>query len=205
MTQEIKQPMSESDEQMSALMDGALTADECASTVTQVSSDPGMRASWDTYHLVGDVLRQPTQRARAHDPEFLNRLRVRLATEALGHAQAEAVSTPVLPVLQAPPATVSVKHSANDGQWRLVVGLASVMLVATLIWQGLPWGDMAGGNAGAQMAQQQAQPTIATAPVMIRDPQLDALLAAQRQFSGTPTFHTPAGFLRNATFENGGR
>jgi len=40
---------------------------------------------------------------------------------------------------------------------------------------------------------------------MIRDPQLDALLAAHRQFGGTSALQMPAGFLRRATFEEGPR
>ena len=37
--------------------------------------------------------------------------------------------------------------------------------------------------------------------VMIRDPNLDALLAAHRQFGGSSALQMPTGFLRNATFE----
>ena len=37
--------------------------------------------------------------------------------------------------------------------------------------------------------------------VMIRDPRLDELLAAHKQFGGTSALQMPAGFLRNATFE----
>ena len=40
---------------------------------------------------------------------------------------------------------------------------------------------------------------------MIRDPQIDAFLAAHRQFGGTSALQTPTGFLRNATFEEGAR
>jgi sigma-E factor negative regulatory protein RseA len=36
---------------------------------------------------------------------------------------------------------------------------------------------------------------------MIRDPQLDALLAAHKQFGGASALQTPAGCLRNATFQ----
>ena len=36
---------------------------------------------------------------------------------------------------------------------------------------------------------------------MIRDPQLDELLAAHRQLGGASALQMPAGFLRNATFE----
>jgi sigma-E factor negative regulatory protein RseA len=37
--------------------------------------------------------------------------------------------------------------------------------------------------------------------VMIRDPRLDELLAAHKQFGSTSALQMPAGFLRNATFE----
>lgn len=36
---------------------------------------------------------------------------------------------------------------------------------------------------------------------MIRDPRLDELLAAHRQYGNTTALQMPAGFLRNATFE----
>jgi sigma-E factor negative regulatory protein RseA len=37
--------------------------------------------------------------------------------------------------------------------------------------------------------------------VLIRDPRLDAFLAAHEQFGGTSALQMPAGFFRNATFE----
>lgn len=203
MTQVIKQPMNETEDQLSALMDGALNADQCADIVARLSSDPELHSRWDMYHLVGDVLRQPARPVQVHDPEFLNRLRLRLATESV--SRANPVVTPVLQSMQERPRPALLKPSANDGQWRLVAGLASVVLMVTMVWQGLPWGGFTHESVGLHTAQQTALPLTGATPVMIRDPQLDALLAAQRQFSGTPTFRTPAGFLQNATFENGGR
>ena len=41
--------------------------------------------------------------------------------------------------------------------------------------------------------------------VMIRDPRLDELMAAHKQFGGTSALQMPAGFLRNATFEGPAR
>ncbi|MOA28872.1 hypothetical protein D3C78_1498490 [compost metagenome] len=38
------------------------------------------------------------------------------------------------------------------------------------------------------------------APVMLRDPRLDELLAAQRQYSSAAALQMPANFLRNANF-----
>jgi sigma-E factor negative regulatory protein RseA len=44
-----------------------------------------------------------------------------------------------------------------------------------------------------------------SAPVMIRDARLDELLAAHKQFGGASALQQPAGFLRNATFQQAGR
>ena len=56
----------------------------------------------------------------------------------------------------------------------------------------------------------QGAPVVAVADadgqqVMIRDPRLDELLAAHKQFGSTSALQMPAGFLRNATFETPGR
>jgi sigma-E factor negative regulatory protein RseA len=40
---------------------------------------------------------------------------------------------------------------------------------------------------------------------MMRDPGLDKLLAAHRQFGGATALGTSSGFLRNATFEGPAR
>jgi sigma-E factor negative regulatory protein RseA len=37
--------------------------------------------------------------------------------------------------------------------------------------------------------------------VMVRNPELDALMAAHQQLGGHSAFQMPSGFLRNATFE----
>ena len=125
--------------------------------------------------------------------------------------------------------------SANDNAWRLVVGLASVAVVGVMAWQGfqdsgsqgaqLATAPVAAPATASQLAPSSAplaamgdlsttrvspsadnsELAMGTAPVMIRDPQLDALLAAHRQFGGTSALQMPTGFLRNATFEEGVR
>jgi sigma-E factor negative regulatory protein RseA len=89
--------------------------------------------------------------------------------------------------------------SANDAWWLRVAGLMSVLVLSVLAWQGI-----------ALMGQTDSTPTLAQAnddsnPVMIRDPQLDALLAAHRQLGGASALQMPTGFLRNATFNEGNR
>ena len=111
---------------------------------------------------------------------------------------------------------LSDMEAANDSRyrWRLVAGMVSLALVSLIGWQGLgPWADQPGA---ARLAQGMVPVTVpGTVPqqdmalaepqVMIRDPQLDALLAAHKQFGGTSALQMPAGFLRNATFEGSAR
>ena len=109
-------------------------------------------------------------------------------------------------------------NSANESpfRWKLLAGVASVAAVGAIGWSmvgglgGLERGD--GTRSGTsplapQLAQnttqQQVQAQTQTQPpVMIRDPHLDALLAAHKQFGGTSALQMPAGFLHNATFES---
>ncbi len=221
----------ESAERVSALVDGQLQDDELAHALADLASSGEARANWDTYHLVGDVLRSGGRQARAHDPDFVLRLRQKMTVNAI-----EIVAVPAEEIRDG-----SLNHSknvsANDGSWRRVAGFASVALAGVLAWQGLHWGSSADLANTPQFAQQNAaasvpasspiaqagiSPTGAEAtlirsdgssalamssevPVMIRDPQLDALLAAHRQFGGASALQVPAGFLRNATFEEGPR
>ena len=106
--------------------------------------------------------------------------------------------------------------SANDisFRWKLLAGVAALAVVSVIGWQGIGgWSDQHGAPQLAQvpvktnkadMALQQAM-VDGEPQLMIRDPQLDALLAAHRQFGGTSALQMPAGFLRNATFEGAAR
>jgi sigma-E factor negative regulatory protein RseA len=110
----------------------------------------------------------------------------------------------------------SQKDSANDNsfRWKLLAGVASLAAVAAVSW-GLIGGRLnladAPQMAQADNAQPQSVQSLSATPlaeqpqVMIRDPHLDALLAAHKQFGGTTALQMPAGFLRNATFEGPGR
>ena len=78
-------------------------------------------------------------------------------------------------------------------------------------------GASAGSIIASSLAQSAERPAAAPAApvvavadaegqqVMIRDPRLDELLAAHKQFGSTSALQMPAGFLRNATFETPGR
>lgn len=213
-------------EAISALADGQLRGDEFARTVDAVAQDADARAVWDTYHLVGDVLRNGALGARARDHAFVARLSVRLSREADVWRPAQPIElaapgaqTPQIRTISVPEPQRAQAANAPSFRWKMVAGFASLAAVAAIGWNVL-------GGIGANSSQPQlalvpapqravaaAEQMAANTPgtpgneqaVMIRDPRLDELLAAHKQFGGTSALQMPAGFLRNATFEGGGR
>lgn len=179
---------------VSALVDGQLRDTEFAQAMALLENSSEARQNWRAYHVVGDAMRTGQADVRPHDAEFLVRLRARLQQETAALALQEA---PDASLQRAP------KSSANDPMWRWVVGLASVAMVAVVAWQGFQGLIAPGPQLAAAPSTNPA--TVMAAPVMIRDPQIDALLAAHRQFGGTSALQAPTGFLRNATFEEGAR
>lgn len=204
-------------EHISALVDGDLQDQALASTLAELSTSESARERWDTYHLVGDVMRSAHTPVRAHDPTFVLKLRQRLAQEEIKIVAVDAISMSATAINHAS------KHAANEPYWRRVVGLVSVALAAVFTWQLVPW--QSSTDAAPQLAQRgQSDLPVASAPqvlirsdgssalvlnaepqVMLRDPQLDALLAAHRQLAGTSTLQTSAGFLHQATFAGSAR
>lgn len=203
-------------ELVSALADGQLRGDEFARTVEWVGTAEDARLTWHAYHVVGDVLRSGETLASGHDAAFVQRLMLGLQQEAPLVPRVDATDLIAVHAITtgAGGLNPSKNESANDGsfRWKLLAGLASLAAVSVIGWQAVGgWGDQ---HAAPQLAQvQTGKPEVAlqqTAAggepqVMIRDRQLDALLAAHRQFGGTSALQMPAGFIRNATFEGAAR
>jgi len=199
-------------ELISALADGELRDDEFARALAWAGDADDARLSWHAYHWVGEVLRTGEASASAHDTDFVQRLRRRLQQEP-HHAQG-----PSATVLMASSALLmkvdgiksSKNRAVNDAlfRWKALAGVASVALTALIGWQVAGgWGEPTGAGALAQQPETTLQQAlIAGEPqLMIRDRQLDALLAAHKQFGGTSALQMPTGFLRNATFEGDAR
>ena len=210
-------------ERVSALADGQLQGEEFAQAMGEVSTQHELRASWQVYHLVGEVLRTGAHAPCSESGAFVARLQQRLA--------AEAVQRPTAPL----PAQASVRlvaEAANEPvfRWKMVAGVATIAAAAAIGWTWLGQGPLPESAVGAQVAQQQAPAqavpaaagtegsilAVAGNPVpavsrtrvlvgnggpqiMLRDPRLDELLEAHRQAGGASQM--PSGFLRNATFE----
>lgn len=163
-------------EKLSALADGSLQEDELAQALEFSAEDEG-HETWHIYHLIGDTLRSPDLASPSHQSAFLGQLRHQLAQEPA-------------PVWAPPPPP----QAANDSvfRWKMVAGLATLAAVITVSWSLL--GSLNGGAVAVAEGQ--------GSQMMIRDPRLDELLAAHKQFGGASALQLPAGFLRNATFES---
>jgi len=209
-------------EQVSALADGQLHGVAFAATVAQLGGDEDGRASWHVYHLIGDVLRSSELGTCQHDREFVARFSARLQAEPGLPRSFEGLQG--RPELIADsdrntPGTAQKDResqaAANDGsfRWKMLAGVAMVVAAATIGWSGL--GDRSGEALLARQSAPEpvkvalgAGPTggaesVSVGAVLIRDPHLDGLLAAHRQFGGSSAFQNPSGFLRNATFDTG--
>ncbi len=174
-------------EQLSALHDGELGAAQARALVSQSLTDDSLMQQWRRMSAIGGVLRE--QRA--------------LASSKPSIAKAE----PVAQVVVMPRA-----EAANDGAWRwkMVAGFAAFAAVGSLAWGLL-------GSAGDQMVaakQLQNAPAASASTqalmtmggqvagqevMMIRDPRLDELLAAHKQFGGSSALQQPAGSLRSVS------
>ena len=197
-------------EQLSALVDGQLQGDEWLQALQCAEQGEG-RAIWHAYHVVGDVLRAPgLAQGAVSSSAFLARFQERLAQEPVPAAR-----LPEPPVALAPPLHTRRPQAANAAvfRWKMLAGLASLAVVASVGWNSLDRLQSTSAHPGTQLAAAAPAahqgPVIASStalpssvpPLMLRDPRLDELLAAHKQFGGTAALQMPAGFLRNATFE----
>lgn len=204
----IMKPSTQTSELMSALADGQLLGDEFAQALRTCRSDEAALSCWNTYHLIGDVLRSPElaafPKASGKELEFLARLSMRIAQEPgvplLTGAQRASAAVEV------PEAPIALTHhrgpASNDGsfRWKLVAGLASLAAVSAIAWNAagllLP-------VPSPQLAQASPAQIVVASPQgpVVRDAGLEELLAAHRQLGARSVLQEPSGFLRNAAFD----
>ncbi len=203
-------------EQLSALVDGELNMEQTSAVVLASRADANLMQTWASYQAIGQVLRGHASdaarlpvKAAAQTP-VTNAAPARSALEAAHIGTASVQPVPL------------VRSAANDSvfRWKLVAGVAAFAAIGSMVWA------LVGTQVsptGVQLAQRAAPvPVVAAAstvptstptatsapelaPVMLRDPRLDELLAAHKQFGGASALQQPAGFLRNATFQSSGR
>ena len=205
-------------ERLSALADGQLSGEAAKQTLDWLMDDDDAQARWNTYHWVGEVMRSGEVSCPDREAAFMQRLSAALDRETASTLCEDAIKIEAAGASQADvEALKSIKKmAANDALfgWRLAGGFAALLAIVVVSWQGLGAGLVSG--AGPQLAQVivptgqslAALPLVTIsdgAPLMIRDPQLDAFLAAHKQFGGTSAFQKPSGFLSNAVFEGAPR
>ncbi|MBL0919796.1 MAG: sigma-E factor negative regulatory protein [Hydrogenophaga sp.] len=202
-------------EQVSALCDGALSAQEFDELLAHCRDDDGVPARWHGYQLIGEVLRgQPSVLPACSPSAFLDRLHAGLKSET---------PAPRAPLVSPMPQVRGA--AANDAvfRWKLVSGLASVVAVAAIGWNLLVVTEPAARGA-AELAQSvpaaavvpvaaavpaaavpaaESRPVVVSTPQgqVIRDAALERLLAEHRQHGGMSAFQTSTGFIRNATYD----
>ena len=201
-------------ERVSALVDGELGDAELSALLDALDREPDTAAAWGRYHVVGELVRGSVAGvALRHDEHFVQGVCDLITAEAragLAHAGREGRTGAISPTAArrtpgglAEPVTERLaeggRPSANDAVWRwkIVAGISMLGMASVLGWH------LAGTRAtlaGPQLARVQAVPA-AGGMVMIRDPQLDALIAAHQEQGGNSALQTPAGFVRNAAFE----
>ena len=194
-------------ELLSALADGELGDEALSVALDACAHDDASLDCWNTYHLIGDVLRAPAQAlvpiATDSELAFVRRLHNRLAQESI----ADVAPTPLEAVTAVPaqPLAAVVHHrgaASNDSsfRWKLVAGVASLAAVSAIAWNASVFLAPSALPQLAQAAAPQIVLTSAQGP-MVRDARLDELLAAHRQFGVASALQESSGFLRNAAFE----
>ncbi len=205
------------DERISALMDGAMHAQECAGAVQRVLADPDGLRVWHSYHVVGDALRSAELASAGSDHAFWEKLSHTLAQEpgrpewgtggVMNPSAVDQSSLTLVPEMPRNP----IRVAANAPVWRrkLLVGAACSALVAVVGLGLRSQTETLGGQQLATQATPQATQELAVVEgdggVMLRDPNLDALMAAHQQLGGHSALQAPSGFLRNATYQGPAR
>lgn len=134
-----------------------------------------VRARWHRYAVIGDAL-------RGDDRPLPDVHRVAAIMAAIERE-------PMRPSAVRPESA-----AANDAVWRWkwVAGVAVMTAVGALSWGLLGDPTVWGGRSEVSKPSQ---------PPILRQPELEALLAEHRQYGGLSAVQVSSGFLRNATYE----
>lgn len=227
-------------EALSALADGEAQSSDVARACAAWRDDVQAKEAWQTYHLIGDVMRSEDLVSAPADPDFLNKLRGRLAQEPVVLAPVAAQSVAerqVMPLVDVP---VSLKRRSWVGP--MAVAATFVMMLGGLVSVQMGGSDEvssnqmtqapAAANRGASAVSPESALALASsntgaatglptqgnvsvegasfsrpdpaAPILIRDPQVDQLLASlPRHANGgaDTSFASQGGLARAAVVE----
>ena len=160
-------------ERISALVDGELSETDLNQDLAGLRNDPALRRSWDTYHLIGDVLRDNLA------PGYSSRVAERLADEP----------TVFLPARK--PASRRIARYAL----RAAAGLAGVALVA---WMALP--EFGPPPQQAAVAPSHVVPVPVATPVAVG---VENYLLVHQSFSPSGAMQGVAPYVRSISDQTG--
>jgi len=156
--------------EISALMDGELFEDEAEILFGQIKRDPSAHRDWATYHMIGDVLRQP---------EYVHR----------------DISAIVRERLQNEPTVLAPRSHALKQKARVFAlsAAASMLAVGVVAWMSLQISP----EHASQMAMQDSN--IRPVNLQIQPKSNDYLMAHQ-EFSPSNDMNGGASYIRTVTF-----
>jgi sigma-E factor negative regulatory protein RseA len=156
--------------EISAMMDGELFEDEAEILLSQLKRDPDAHRDWVTYHLIGDVLRQP---------EYVHR----------------DISAKVRERLQNEPTVLAPRRHALKQKARVFAlsAAASLLAVGVVAWMTLQISP----ETSVQMAMQQSY--IRPVNMQIQAKSNDYLMAHQ-EFSPSNDMNGGASYIRTVTY-----
>jgi sigma-E factor negative regulatory protein RseA len=145
-------------DKISALMDGELDSIEVADTISQIKESEELRNEWSTYHLIGDILRQPAMST----PDIASKIRNEVDIEPI-------VLTPDIP------------KEKKSQVFAFAIAASMVAAVAAVTWMGgqtmdRPLTDEP--SLQAVIKNELAEPTVTTDPVLAQkeEPKTDKLV-----------------------------
>ena len=202
-------PLIQPREIMSAMADGQLSDEDFAAALVLCKHEESLPAIWNTYHLIGEILRSPdVVVVVASELAFIDRLNQRLKKAPsifTAPSIQSAGSDLVMPLIttSAIKITNCREPASNDVnfRWKVVAGFASLTAFIAIAWSATGLLDSALTSQLAQNARPQQVLVASPAGPIVRDSRLEELLAAHRQFGALSALQAPSGFLRNATFE----
>ena len=155
-------------EKISTLMDGELAREEALQVIRHLGNEADRRATWDEYHLIGDVLRGESAGAVARRKDTAAAIFARLADE------------PTILV----PAAIKVQPVQTKTRFALAMA-ASVVTVSAIAVVALK--QQGGVVAPVQTVQQVAPQPLMQAATQA-DVRVNDYLSIHRQFANTGGF-----------------
>jgi len=157
-------------DKISALIDGELFEDETEFVFNKIKRDANIHQDWTTYHLIGDVLRQPDHIHRD-------------------------ISAKVSVAVQSEPTVLAPRDRAPKQKARIFAlsAAASILALAVVAWMSFRISP----EASSQMAMQQT--TVQSANPQLQAGSSDYLLAHQ-EFSPSTDMNGGASYIRTVNF-----